>query len=156
MGIFSGRKKANEPAPSAAAPSYTEPNADEITWMSGHLQVAAGLNVDLDDAEQIASFYDLMFQNWAGSPQGSRVDPNDLINILGTVFGEHLVRRTTARWVVATDSSGTELAVHHAATDLLVYPANAVAKRWVANESGAFIRAMADEVARRVEGATPR
>jgi hypothetical protein len=145
MGIFSKRKK----DAALAGPTFQEPNQAERRWMAGHLQFAANQNIDLDDADQVASFYDMLLQSWTDSPAGSRSDPNGSINIIGTTFGEHLVRRTPMQWVVATDSFGTELAVHDPATDLLVYPANAVAKRWTKAEPGTFIRIMANDIANR-------
>jgi hypothetical protein len=118
--------------------------------MLGHLQFASEMDVDIDDLDQVSSFYDTLLRSWTDSPPETRSDPNASINIIGTAFGEHLVRRTPMKWVVATDSFGTELAVHDAASDLLVYPANAVAKRWTAKENGTFIRTLADGIALRV------
>lgn len=120
--------------------------------MAGHLQFTTDMNVDLDDASAIGLLYDALLSGWSEAPMESRNDPNVLINVLGTAFGEHLVRRTPMRWVVASDSFGTELAVHDAATDALVYPANAIAKRWTNAEPGSFISAMSDEIARRTNG----
>ena len=154
-GYFAKRKKEADPAIHSAAPTFSRPNEAEANWMLGHLQFAAAHNVNLDDPAQIASLYDLLVQSWFGSAPEERSDPNTSINIIATVFGEHLVRRTTMEWVVATDSFGTELAVLDTATDLLVYPANAVAKRWTANEPGTFIGAMANDIAHRL-GSEPR
>ncbi|NEM90916.1 DUF3806 domain-containing protein [Galbitalea soli] len=118
--------------------------------MASRLEVAAKYDVDVDSAEQVAAFYDMLFRAWDESPAGERSDPNTSINLVGIVFGEHIVRRTSMRWVVATDSAGTELAVFDPETTFLVYPANAVAKRWTNSEPGAFIVAMADDIATRL------
>ncbi|GAA5122471.1 hypothetical protein [Haloechinothrix salitolerans] len=40
------------------------------------------------------------------------------------------------RWVDASDALGTEIAVHGQPGDILLYPTNIVAKRWVAHEYG--------------------
>ena len=149
-GIFSKRQAKPKPSVSADGPTYSEPNQSELDWMLGHLEFASEMHVNIDDLEQISSFYDVLLQSWTESPPASPSDPNGSINIIGTVFGEHLVRRTTMRWVIATDEYGTELAIHDTDTDLLVYPANAVAKRWSAQESGAFIPGFGDDILRRV------
>lgn len=129
---------------------FFEPNDSEKTWMAGHLQLAAKLNIDVDDVAHVVSFYELLLQSWRDSSAESRSDPNLSINAIGTVFGEHLVRKTVLKWVVASDKFGTELAVHDSATDALVYPANAVAKRWSNGSSGEFIERICSEVTLRV------
>lgn len=40
------------------------------------------------------------------------------------------------RWVDASHALGTEIAVHGQPGDILLYPTNVVAKRWVAHEYG--------------------
>lgn len=120
--------------------------------MAGHLQFATDMGVDLDDASAIGRLYETLLTNWKDAPRDTRTDPNVLINALGTAFGEHLVRRSPMRWVVASDPYGTELAVHDPTTDLLVYPANAIAKRWTSEEAGDFIVVMSDDIARRADG----
>lgn len=117
--------------------------------MAGHVKFTTDMSVDLNDAGAVGRLYDALLSDWSGAPADRREDPNVLINILGTAFGEHLVRRTPMRWVVASDSLGTELAVHDLATGLLVYPANAVAKRWASADPGTFIAVMSDDIARR-------
>lgn len=146
VALFSRRSSKN------VGPTFEEPNQAERAWMSGHLEFAVEMSVDVDDADQVASFYDMLLQSWAQSPPNSRSDPNISINIIGTAFGEHLVRNTPMRWVVATDAHGTELAVHDLGTDFLVYPANAVAKRWTKRESGTFISMMARDIVNRTNG----
>lgn len=146
MGLFSGRKR------KVSEPTFAEPNQAEIDWMAAHLAFADEMDVDVEAIDQVASFYAMLLQSWVGSPPDSRSDPNGSINILGTLFGEHLVRKTPMQWVVATDPHGVELAVHDRRTDMLVYPANAVAKRWVNGESGEFMRAMTHDIVTRTGG----
>ncbi|AND16199.1 DUF3806 domain-containing protein [Rathayibacter tritici] len=119
-------------------PRFSEPNEAEKTWMAGHLPLAADLGVEVADIAQIVSLYELILQSWRYFPAENPSDPTVSVNALGTVFGEHLVRRTMMRGVMATDEYGTELAVHDSATSTLIYPPNAVAKRWTAGESGAI------------------
>jgi hypothetical protein len=60
--------------------------------------------------------------------------------------GELLARTTPLRWVIAEDSLGRELALHAEQNNMLVYPLNAVEKRWVRGEDGDFIPALATAV----------
>lgn len=148
--LFSRRRKNDpQPAVSDGGPTFEEPNQAERDWMAGHLKFTTDMRIDLNDADAVARLYDSLLSNWSDAPADRREDPNVLINILGTAFGEHLVRRTPMRWVVVSDSLGTELAVHDLATDLLVYPANAVAKRWTSADPGTFVSFMSDDIARR-------
>jgi hypothetical protein len=56
--------------------------------------------------------------------------------------------------VIASAARSAELTVHEDRSDFLIYPANVVAKRWVRQETGAFIPAMASEIEERI--GTPR
>jgi hypothetical protein len=119
--------------------------------MASHLAFAVECDVDVNDPRQIGDFYEMLLGSWHSSPEGSRSDPNTSINVLGTAFGEYLVRHTPLRWVIASDAQGTELAVHDDRTDFLVYPANVIAKRWVEQDTGDFIPAMASEIEERLQ-----
>lgn len=46
----------------------------------------------------------------------------------------HLANDSTLTWVIATDSKGSDLALDRENGEVLIYPANAVAKRIVAEE----------------------
>ena len=107
--------------------------------MAGHLDFVAAQGVDVIDPAQVAALYDALLGAWLGTPENERPDPNEFINVVGTAFGEHLVRTTPMRWRVATDGYGTELAVHDESSAALVYPANAVGKRWAERQAGDFI-----------------
>jgi len=144
MGLFKPTGPPEQLPPTKA--TFSAPNASETDWMVSHLAFAAECDFDVDDPQQIGKFYETLLDSWRSSPEGSRSDPNTSINMLGTVFGEYLVRHTPLRWVIASDARSTELAVHDDRTDFLIYPANVVAKRWVKQETGAFIPAMASEI----------
>ncbi|AZZ54790.1 DUF3806 domain-containing protein [Rathayibacter iranicus] len=151
MKKFFGRRRSKTwLAVDQAGLTFSEPNESEKTWMAGHLQLAANLNIDVDDIAHVASFYELLLRSWRDSPADRRSDPNVSINAIGTVFGEHLVRKTVLKWVVASDRFGTEHAVHDAATDTLVSPANAVSKRWSTGSSGEFIGLICSQVSLQV------
>ena len=149
MGLFKRTRPPEELQ--STKPTFSAPNASETDWMISHLAFAAECDVDVNDPRQIGDFYEMLLNSWRSSPEGSRSDPNTSINVLGTAFGEYLVRHTSLRWVIASDAQSTELAVHDNRTDFLVYPANVVAKRWVEQDTGDFIPAMASEIEERLQ-----
>ena len=67
---------------------------------------------------------------------------NGTINIIGVQFGQFLVDAVGFRWVVASDKQGTDLAILAlpGQGDVLVYPANFVAKRWERRETDFLAR----------------
>jgi hypothetical protein len=92
---------------------------------------------------------DAMWADWL--KDGTPEDANAMINTIGLGFGQRLVDDLGMRWVIATDSYGTEMAVHHPFQDTLLYPANLVAKRWESRQSG-FLRPIYDDLAARLPG----
>jgi hypothetical protein len=78
---------------------------------------------------------DDLVEHWRLRPGGDRIDVNDLVNAVGISFGQHLANRLHLDWVIATDESGTDLALHGEPGHLVIFPANAVAKRVVAGEA---------------------
>lgn len=96
--------------------------------------------------EQLPALHvlDAMVAGWlADGPH--RVHVNTLVNAAGVAFGAHVARDAGLEWVIATDEHGSDLALHGAPGDVLVHPANAVAKRVVAGESG-FVVALHAEL----------
>lgn len=76
---------------------------------------------------------------------------NAIINYVGIAFGQRLVDGIGLKWVVATDQHGSELAVYGlpGRGDVLVYPANFVAKRWERKETN-FLDDAYEKIARHV------
>jgi hypothetical protein len=76
---------------------------------------------------------------------------NAVINAVGVQFGQLLVEMAGFQWVIATDAYGTDLAVVAlpGAADVLIYPANFVAKRWERRETG-FIEDAVREISGQV------
>jgi hypothetical protein len=72
-------------------------------------------------------------------------DVNATINIIGIRFGQFLVDELGFRWTIATDGDASDLAVLAlpGRGDVVVYPANFVAKRWEKRESN-FLAAAFD------------
>src|SRR5215470_14225917 len=75
---------------------------------------------------------DRAFAAWLGTQQRDSKAINDTINCVGVAFGQFLVDGIGLAWVIATDQHGSDLAVYGmpGKGDVLVYPANFVAKRW--------------------------
>jgi uncharacterized protein DUF3806 len=77
------------------------------------------------------------FAAWIGSKPAETDLINAIINYVGIAFGQALVDGIGLRWAVATDEQGSELVVYGlpGQGDVLVYPANFVAKRWERRET---------------------
>lgn len=81
---------------------------------------------------------DRAFAAWLQSDDASNPTvANQVINQVGVAFGRQLVEDLGLRWVIATDDNGSELAVYglDGRGDVLIYPANFVAKRWERREA---------------------
>jgi hypothetical protein len=78
---------------------------------------------------------------------------NAVINYVGIAFGQALVGGIGLKWVIATDEQGSELAVYgfpgHG--DVLVYPANFVAKRWERRETN-FLEKAYQQIGQDIRG----
>jgi hypothetical protein len=79
---------------------------------------------------------DMAFAAWIKTQPHVTDLINGVINAVGIAFGCHLVDGLGLNWVIATDDQGSDLAVYGLPNrgDLLVYPANFVAKRWERRE----------------------
>jgi hypothetical protein len=124
-----------------------EPLRDaERGWITNQLQVLDGLMQAYSPGDAgkplNAAALDRLFATWL--PQaGQDADLiNAVINGVGIGFGSLLVD-AGFDWVIATDEYGTDLAVLAlpGTADVLVYPANFVAKRFERRETGFMVRA---------------
>jgi len=121
--------------------SYAELTDAERRFVQDHLDAVplfinsyspsdSGLPVSL-------AILDRAFAAWLKQDVQDNAQINGTIKIVGVRFGQFLVDEVGFRWTVATDRQGTELAVlalpGHG--DVLVFPANFVAKRWERRES---------------------
>lgn len=121
---------------SSAAPIVTDLTSAEQAWIAeslGVLQDAGITNID-----SLGMLYDERLLAWLAAPDEQRSDPNGVINLLGVGFGEFVRLASDTRWVMAEDQHGTELALHGEPGNILMFPQNMVAKRWVAHEVGAL------------------
>ena len=149
MGLFRWWRGRPESRP---AIHVVAPNDAELSWIADHLGRLAAAGVDVTDAAALGAHYDELLTGWIASPR----DPNPDINLIGLGLGEHLRRRTILDWAVVTDAHGTEMALHGRPGEIVIYPANAVAKRWAAHETGflpAFVEETVAAVSRIASGA---
>ncbi len=116
-----------------------EPLGDaERKWIDAHLRIARSFvagyaRVEIEPLPP-AEALDAAWSAWL--PDWERHDPNNIINAVGVVIGEHLIAALGLQWVLATDEYGTELAVHGEPNNVLVFPANVVAKRFESRTTG--------------------
>lgn len=119
----------------------SELNESERAWLKVHLDNAAAFAKtyspnDKDDPLSMSSM-DRAFAAWIASKPTDCLLINDIVNAVGMAFGNKLVEGLGFLWVVASDAQGTEMAVYAlpGKGDVLVYPANFVAKRWERRET---------------------
>ena len=113
----------------------------EEAWVADHLK-AATLFVEAyspADAGQPLSLaaLDRAFAAWLATSESNAELINGVINCVGVAFGQFLANGLDLKWVIATDKQGSDLAVYGlpGRGDVLVYPANFVAKRWERREA---------------------
>jgi hypothetical protein len=124
-----------------------KPSDTERAWIASNLEGAA-LFVNAfsrSDADQPLglSSLDRAFGAWLGTNETDANLVNSAINCVGVAFGQFLV--------IATDEHGSDLAVHGlpGTGDVLIYPANFVAKRWERRESN-FLESAYGQIAQQV------
>lgn len=113
----------------------------EKDWVAAQRQAAAGFvsTASPTNAGQPLplAVLDRAFKAWLAKDPTDANEINAVINAVGVVFGDHLVEGTGLKWVIATDPHGSDLAVYGlpGSGDVLVYPANLIAKRWERRET---------------------
>ena len=136
-------------------------NAGEEAWVKAQLENAAKFVEDFSpvDAQQPPNLaaLDRAFAAWLASGSSETEVINSVINCVGIAFGQSLVDGLGLKWVVATDQHGCEMAVYGlpGRGDVLVYPANFVAKRWERRETG-FLEDGYQKIARDVRDVSER
>lgn len=87
--------------------------------------------IDPADLESIAAAYDRALDAVEGA-----VESSDLVALVSTAIGDHLVAAAGHRWVVSTDPFGTDLAVEPPRHGIPVVTRTLVAVRWMGRERG--------------------
>ena len=127
----------------------------ERAWIQQQLAGAAKL-VEIMTPEAAAqpltlNILDEAFAAWMAIEETDSTVVNAVINRVGVAFGQFLVDKLPLRWVIATDQRGSDLAVYGlpGTGDVLLYPANFVAKRWERRETQ-FLEKCYQEIATQV------
>ena len=138
------------------SPAFSELRQPERDWIDLQLKaarafVSAFSPSDAWDPIRLEAL-DRAFGNWMSSKPQDTEDINSAINAVGVAFGSILVEKQGFSWTIATDEQGTDLAVRALpnAGDVLVFPANFVAKRWDRKEHD-FLVDGCREIARHAE-----
>jgi Domain of unknown function (DUF3806) len=129
-------------------------NDSERAWVEAQLVGVVDLARSVTgDSEAVPALtrLDEMLRSWRARAESADPDINTLVSALGVTFGHHLLRRLGLRWVIAHDEQGTDLALSGQPGDILLYPANLVAKRVVAGEDEFFVP-LFDAVCETVDG----
>jgi hypothetical protein len=142
-----------------ADPTFSPLTDGERDWVAQQLAAAREFVAGLSPADAgrpvTPEVLDRAFASWLPGAGDDTAGINAAINAVGVQFGQFLVDGAGFEWVIAADGQGTDLAVRAlpGRGDVLVYPANFVAKRWQRRESGflaasvAAIRGQVAEVA---------
>ncbi len=92
----------------------------------------AAHGIDPADLSTIAAAYDRAVDRVGDSGDAT----SDVVAVLGTAIGDHLVAVAGYRWVMSTDPFGTDLAVEPPRRGVPVVTRMLVAVRWMARERG--------------------
>jgi len=129
---------------------------EERAWIASQLE---GASVFVEafsptDAGQSLTLpaLDRAFAAWLDTEMTDNQLVNGTINCVGVAFGQFLVNGAGLSWVIASDQAGSDLAVHGLPGngDVLVYPANFVAKRWERRETN-FLETSYNQIAEQVQ-----
>lgn len=123
----------------------TDLTDEEADWVNGHVATLEGLDVPLD-AVALDEFLvrsrkggaRLSGTGMSGAEPGGAVrgdarratDAGPVVNLVGAAVGQLLVERLDLRWVNVTDKRGTRLGLYGDAKKTVVFPLDAVARRW--------------------------
>jgi hypothetical protein len=106
----------------------------------------AAHGIDPADLDSIATAYDHAVDAGEGA-----IEPSDLVALISTAIGDHLVAAAGHRWVVSTDPFGTDLAVEPPRHGIPVVTRTMVAVRWMGRERG-WIPGVTNHLARAGRG----
>lgn len=132
MGIFRQRPS-NAPATagsSVGAATYPL-NMSEASWRDEQLVRACDLvcyYTDEDTDQPTLEQLDATVMAWAADTSDDCPEVGDIDNALGIAFGDILAEDAHLSWVVAGGSQDSDLAVHTADDDVVVFPRAIVAE----------------------------
>ncbi|WP_164743583.1 DUF3806 domain-containing protein [Microbacterium sulfonylureivorans] len=107
----------------------TDLTEEEADWVAGHVATLERLDVALDPVALDA------YLERARASAGAQ-DPTPLVNLVGAGVGQILAERLGLRWVTVVDKHGTRPALYGDAKKTVVFPLDAVARRWEGGSVG--------------------
>jgi len=121
----------------------TDLNPSEQEWVAGNIELAGemakGYGLAVEPGGRLnPEMLDTAWAAWLAEHDRDEEDPNQNINAFGLAFGAYLVDRLGLQWKIVEDEYGTEMAVWGREGDILVFPANLVAKRYEAGTTTYF------------------
>lgn len=137
-------------------PTFSQLTDQEQAWVASQLELAAKIinafaPKDAGKPLTLAAL-DRAFAAWVDTKATDSELVNGVVNGVGVAFGQSLVDKLGFAWVMASDADGTDLAVLGlpGKGDVLIYPANVVAKRWERRETN-FLERVYEQVAEQVK-----
>ncbi len=127
--------------------TFADLSASDHEWLRSQLAAVRQFVDDYspNDAGQSISLpaLDRAFAVALEDAESNSVHAEETVNVVGTAFGQALVKGAGFGWVVATDEWGTGLAIRAlpGRGDVLIYPTDFVAKRWERRESSFLVDA---------------
>jgi hypothetical protein len=128
-------------------------NDAERTWIAGNLQVVRSFAMDLgivsDETTPLdTQVLDAVWAAWLEMHVRGQEDPNSIINAFGVSFGQLLVQSLGLEWKIVHDAV-TEIALCGQPGDIVIYPQNLVARRYMAGTTR-FFEELAAEMAQTI------
>ncbi len=120
---------------------FCQPNDAELEWIANSIVnactlVTASRPEDVE-CKMTPEILDVAYKNWLNGDTKLDMPANDVIHAIGFAFGQFLVDHDGFEWTIVSDQFGTDLGVRALPDrgDVLIYPANMVAKRWETQET---------------------
>jgi len=117
-------------------PTFSDLTSAERDWIDRQIQAARVFVSEFSPGDAWSPIrleaLDRAFGNWLDTQPRKKGDINGVINTVGIAFGSVLVEQRGFNWTIASDEQGTDLALRAPPNrgDVVVFPANFVAKRW--------------------------
>lgn len=134
-------------------PKIQQLTAAERAWIAEELRRAEDFVKRYAGAAEVTiETLEMAWQPWISSDEKDVDAINGVINAVGVAFGNALTAVTPLQWVIASDDKSSELALlaFPGKADVLIFPANLVAKRWEKKES-TFLSSMYSAVVAQVD-----
>jgi hypothetical protein len=130
-----------------------EINEAERTWIAGNQQVVRSFAADLgiiagESMPLDLAILDAVWAAWLEMHVRGQEDPNSIINAFGISFGQLMVDRLGFEWKIVNDAV-TEIALCGQPGDIVIYPQNLVARRYMAG-TARFFEELAVELGRSI------